>query len=78
MQNKKPSKNKASDLFLFARRRTKVRRVARFVCSTKPKNSIFIKNRTFIGFSTYKSPFIYIVLCGLRFFTAPSFIIYRR
>ena len=31
----KPSKNKASDLFLFTRRRTKVRRVARFVRSIK-------------------------------------------
>ena len=31
----KPSKNKASDLFLLARRRTKVRRVARFVRSIK-------------------------------------------
>ena len=33
----KPSKNKASVLFLFARRRTKVRRVARFVRSIKLK-----------------------------------------
>ncbi len=73
----KPSKNKASDLFLFARRRTKVRRVARFVCSIKLEilnNFCFFHClRGSYRYLSYKNPLIYIVLCGLRFFYIPFF-----
>ncbi len=41
MQNEQTEQNKTLGLFLLARRRTKVRRVARFVCSTKRKDFDF-------------------------------------
>ena len=67
----KLSNNKASALVLFARRRTKVRRVAKFVRSIKHNFFfnfmffVFLKGST--GLIYLQNPLLYIVLYGLRF-----------
>ena len=73
----KLSKIKASDLILLARRRTRVRRVAKFVRSIKHnffinfRFPIFLKGS--IGLFNLQNPLLYPVLYGLRFFYIPLF-----
>ena len=75
----KLSKIKTSDLILLARRRTRVRRVAKFVRSIKHNffiNFIFpVSLKGSIGLLNLQNPLLYLVLYGLRFFTV-SFIFY--
>ena len=79
MQNGQTEQKQGFSLVLLARRRTKVRRVARVVRSIKHKinNNFILLNilRGFCSFITCRNPLIYIVLCGLRFFYIPFFII---
>ena len=73
----KLSKIKASDLILLARRRTRVRRVAKFVRSIKHnffinfRFSIFLRGS--IGLLNLQNPLLFPVLYGLRFFYIPLF-----
>lgn len=75
----KLSKIKASDLILLARRRTRVRRVAKFVRSIKHnffinfRFSLFL--RCSIGLLNLQNTLLYLVLYGLRFFYIPFFAI---
>mgnify|MGYP003307309031 CR=1 FL=1 len=71
----KLSKIKASDLILLARRRTRVRRVAKFVRSIKHNSFINFRFPVFlkgsIGLLNLQNPLLYLVLYGLRFFYIP-------
>ena len=73
----KLSKIKTSDLILLARRRTRVRRVAKFVRSIKHNSFINFRFPVFlkgsIGLLNLQNPLLYLVLYGLRFFYIPFF-----
>ena len=67
-------------MILFARRRTKVRREARFIRSIKHENFTMIIFKIFrgsTGFIYLQNPLLYIVLCGLRFFYIPLFLLWH-
>ena len=74
----KLSKIKASGFILLARRRTRVRRVAKFGRSIKYnffinfRFSVFFKGS--IGLLNLQNPLLYSILYGLRFFYIPFFI----
>ena len=73
----KLSKIKVSDLILLARRRTRVRRVAKFVRSIKHNFLINFRFPVFlrgsIGLLNLQNPLLYLVLYGLRFFYIPFY-----
>ena len=73
MQNGQTEQKQGFSLVSLARRRTKVRRVAKFVRSIKHKNQhqfpFFERFKGFRQVYDLSEPLvIYIVLCGLRFF----------
>ena len=73
----KLSKIKASGLILFARRRTRVRRVAKFVRSINNfRISVFFKGS--IGLLNLQNPLLYPVLYGLRFFYIPILLFFIK
>ena len=80
MQNEQ-TEPKAKQMLCFwvTRRRTRVRREVRFVCSKKSKNRKIKSNEilvVFVAFSiTMKSNYTinFLTFCGLRFFTSPQF-----
>ena len=78
------AKNKAFACFSVTRRRTKVRREAKFVYSIKHKIYSFcvcFKLYVLKGFSELlisKKPFICLVLCGLRVFYSPFFCFWKQ
>ena len=77
MPNGQTEQKQGFGLFLFARRRTKVRREARFVRSIKHKiltiYVFWVVFRSSYKYLTCSNPSVYLVLCDLRFFYIPFF-----
>ena len=78
MRNGQTEQNQGFSLNLLARRRTKVRRTAKFVCSIKHKTDAFLLMRLLQSFGlaiplTYHvKALIFTVLYGHRFFYIPA------